>query len=364
MNKRTALGILGLGAATLLGLGLYRPPTRPANNYGLTSEITSEEIISKEKPFINENLRINMEKARQLYPLGILEELEKEKPKTFQDLEDSVEACLDELPDFKIVCLKAHGMFYITPLPIIIDTGDEETPIATQDEINKFIDDAKVNDKLIEQSVCNPRRKQKLYDFLKVVKESRKKFSDPNYMEAIGLNSGNWRRADECIEETSKFFAYKISETIPEYLKTEIDLRKDVTLAKDTLLELGNLIETAETDTKNLKDKVENIMEWLSSYSKSDIAYEVIREFDNRGIHTIRYLARTGIENPERAKEMFNFINENKGNDLYFDLQAELSLKELIDSFRDYKGTNRQEDEKIARRLIEEINNRKSDGYD
>ena len=362
MNKHPALGILGIGAAALLSLGLYKSSPRPANNYGPAPEIVCENSTTSKKPFINENLRKNMEKARQLYPLGILEELEKEKSKTFQDLEDSVEACLDELPDFKIICLKAHGMYYITPLPIIIDTGDEETPIAAQDEINKFIDDAKINDKLIEQSVCNPRRKQKLYDFLKVVKESRKKFSDPNYTEAIGLNSGNWRRAEECIEETSKFFAYKISETIPEYLKTDDDLKKEVALARDALGELKYLMET--DSHSDLEDKFEEIMEGLSSSKNDSETYEVIREFDNGGIHIIRYLARTGVENPRMAQEMFDFIEKNKGNTLPLDLQAEVSLEVFIDSLRDSHKTDRQADIKRARELIEEINGRKNEGYD
>lgn len=368
MNKRKAIGILGLGATSLLALGLYKPSSGPANNYGKTPEIVYEDIVSNKKPIISEELRRNMKKARELYSRGVFELMEEDKPKTFQDLEDSVETCLDELPDFKIVCLNAHGIFEKIPLPILIDTGNEETPIATQDEINRFIQDAEIMDRLIEESVCNPRRKQKLYDFLKIVQESRKKFGDPSYMEAIGLNAGNWRRAEECIEKTSKFFAYKISETIHEYLKTDLDLKEDIILARDALLELKNLMEASDVDPRDLKSEFEDIMEGLSSGSNDNDAYEVIREFDYEGIHTIRYLTRTGVEKPERAQEMFDFIEKNKGNTLHLDLQAEVSLEVFIDSLRDSLSDSHKNDRladiKRARELIEEINDRKNEGYD
>ncbi|MDP3990590.1 MAG: hypothetical protein Q8Q01_05295 [archaeon] len=356
MNKRTATGILGLGAAAFLALGLYRPPTRPANNYEPAPEIVYESSTTPKKPFINENLRRNMEKARKLYPLGIIPELEEEKPKTFEDLEDEVEACLDELPDFKIVCLNRYGLFGKEQLPIIIDIDNEETPIATQDGIDKFFESSGYNNSFIHESICNPRRKQKLYDFLKVVGESRKKSSDPNYMEAIGLNSGNWRRAEECIEKTSKFFAYEISKTIHEYLKTDDDLKKEVALARDALDELKDLMET--DSHSDLKENFEMIMEGLSSSKNDSETYEIIREFDNEGIHTIRYLARTGVENPEMAQEFFDFIEKNNKRSLYFDLQAEVSLKNFVDSFRGYKDADRKNNVERAVRLIEEINGR------
>lgn len=364
MNKRKALGILGLGTAALLALELYKPSSRPATNYGQAPEMIYENVKPNEKPIISERLRRNLNEARKLYPQGVFELMEEEKPKTFEDLEDDVEACLDELPDFKIVCLSAPGIFEKIPLPILIDSGNEETPIATQDEINRFIQDAEIMDRLIEESVCNPRRKQKLYDFLKIVQESRKKFGDPSYMEAIGLNAENWRRAEECIERTSKFFGYNISETIHEYLKTDLDLKKDIALARDALLELNDLMEESDVDSRNLKNKFEDIMEGLSSHSNDIDAYEVIREFDYEGVHTIRYLSRTGIEKSERAQEMFNFIQKNKGNTLLLDLQAEVSLEVFIYSLRDSHKNERQADIKRARELIEEINNRKNEGYD
>ena len=70
MNKRTALGILGLGAAALLSLGLYKPSPRPANNYGPAPEIVCENSTTSKKPFINENLRKKHGEGKTVIPLG------------------------------------------------------------------------------------------------------------------------------------------------------------------------------------------------------------------------------------------------------------------------------------------------------